>query len=1068
MNLYNIPIARPFFISFVKSLLAGKIIKTIYPGCDPLNFSKLTVFVPTRRAAQALAHVFATELSPAPVILPKIIPLGDPDDMNERSLLNEDTFNSAEPSVNGILSIKRELLPEITPLSRRLHLMLLIESWRKAIRPSLSEITTARGALLDPDDLFQVASSPADAFGLAGDLAYLMDEMIIEQADWRKLGGLAPDHDDYWSLTLQFLEIASEAWPKYLEEQNLMDHIERRQLLLTSQTKILLNEKPLDSMIVAGSTGSQPATAALMAAIAALPNGAVILPGLDQELSNEDWNSIVTSGPDTALGLTSQQALLKRLVNETMHANRTDVFDIGADMHDWEVPRRHLISEILRPADTTDQWAKKNSHLGDARACEGLTVIETADEREEALSIALVMRKTLAETDNNGKATKQIALVTPDRALATRVSAELKRFDLHVSDSAGCPLSSEPRGVLARLALDVATSSFDPANLMALLYHPLVTLGLAKDKLVAAVAALDICVMRSAYAGTSINALKQAVGAAKSQALYRMPASQRRLMDGFEILCSDLINRLDKALSPLATALANESSTLLDLAHLHEAAICALSKDEQDIDHHFEDADGNTLFDVFNALFAEGASKNQISAGLTYEAMFDALTRSQPVHHKTRSHPRLHIWGPLEARLLEVDVVILGALNEGSWPPSVNTDAFLNRPMRSAIGLSPPERRIGQSAHDFAMLMGMERVVLTRSGRKEDQPTIASRFLRRMKAYLGKDVYDNLQGKGEEFVNLARHLDDAVTGFVTDPMPRPEPKPDVDLRPMRLSITEIETLYRDPYAIYAKHVLKLDPLEDRFPEPGASDRGSIVHDVLAEFVETYPASLPENSFEKLLNIGERHFASFKQYPDVSTYWWPRFKITASWFIEDFEPKRRALGIKPFIERDGALKFDLSDGSVFTLRGRADRIDLNLDGSFSVIDYKTGSAPSVKQVIAGFSPQLTLEAAIVQAGGFKNITPQRCLSEMMYVKLMGSASEPGSVTKIYDKTRSLDDLAATHLHQLKSHLYRYRSPQKGYVSRRAPVKVNYVLPYDHLARVKEWTDIDDIEGGDVET
>ncbi len=1052
----------------MKALLSGNIIKTIYPGCDPLNLSKLTIFVPTRRAAQALAHVFGVELSPTPVILPKIIPLGDPDDMNERGLLNEGSIGSIKPSSSRLDGQDRKLLPEITPLSRRLHLMLLIESWRKAIRPILSEKTTTRGALLDPDDLFQVASSPADAFGLAGDLADLMDEMIIEEADWRKLGGLAPDHDDYWGLTLQFLEIASEAWPKYLEEQNLMDHIERRQLLLNSQTKILLKEKPLDSMIVAGSTGSQPATAALMAAIAALPNGAVILPGLDQDLSNEDWDSISASGSDMALGLTSQQALLKRLVNEKMRANREDVSDIGEDVNVWVPARRHLISEVLRPANTTDQWVIKTSHEDDSLACDGLTVIETADEREEALSIALVMRKVLGELNDKGQATQHIALVTPDRALATRVSTELKRFDLHVSDSAGCPLSSEPRGVLARLALEVATSNFEPENLLALLYHPLVTLGLKKDELVRAVTALDICVLRSAYAGKSIGALKQAVFSAKNQtSIYRMPASQRRLMDGFEALCSDLIERLDKALSPLAVALLDVSSNLSDLAHFHESAIKALTKDEQDIEHHFDEADGHTLLEVFNALFAEAASENQTNASLTYEAMFDALTRSQPVHHTPKSHPRLHIWGPLEARLLEVDVVILGALNEGSWPPSVSTDAFLNRPMRSIIGLSPPERRIGQSAHDFAMLMGMERVILTRSGRKEDQPTIASRFLRRMKAYLGKETYAALQNKGQEFVTLTRHLDDVSEGSVSEPAPRPDPKPPVRLRPERLSITEIETLYRDPYAIYAKHILKLDPLEDRFPAPGASDRGSIVHDALAEFVDSHPVQMPENPYQALLDIGARHFAKFEQYPDVPTYWWPRFKITASWFVEEFEPKRRDMGIKPYVELDGVLKFDLSDGSLFTLRGRADRIDLNSDGSFSVIDYKTGSAPTNKQVIAGFSPQLTLEAAIVQAGGFKDIAPQRCLSEMIYVKLMGSADEPGSVTKIHDKTRSLDDLAATHLHQLKSHLDRYCSQEKGYVSRRAPIKVNYVLPYDHLARVKEWTDVDDLEGGEGE-
>ena len=961
--------------------------------------------------------------------------------------------------------------------------MVLIETWRKAVRPVLSKITANGNALLDPEDLFQVASSPADAFGLAGDLADLMDEMSIEQADWRQLGGLAPDYDEYWSLTLRFLEIASQAWPQYLQEQGLMDHVERRQFLLNAQTQRLLNEKPLDSIIVAGSTGSQPATASLMAAIAALPNGAVILPGLDQDLSDADWENIAITGSNLALGLTSQQALLKRLLVEKMKVSRQDVLDIGKNMHVWEDARRHLISEILRPADTTDQWSYKQSHNQDEMACEGLTVIEAADEREEALSIALVMRKTLAEVtlaevtlgevtlgevtlgevDSQGGATKRIALVTPDRALAARVSAELKRFDLHVSDSAGCKLSSEPRGVLARLALNVAASGFDPSNLLALLYHPLVTLGLNRIDLIKAVTALDICIMRSATSVSSLGDLKSAINDLKNQdSTHRMPGPQRRLMGEAGDLCTDLVERLDTALTPLLSAFMDKTSNLSDLAHLHEAALSALTKDEHDIDHHFEENDGHALFGVFNALFAEAASENQSNASLTYEAMFDALMRSETVHHTIKSHPRLHIWGPLEARLLEVDVVILGALNEASWPPAVSTDAFLNRPMRTAIGLSPPERRIGQSAHDFAMLMGMERVILTRSGRKDDQPTIASRFLRRMKAYLGKDMYEALQQKGQEFVHIARHLDDVAIGSVPEPTSRPEPKPDLDLRPNRLSITEIETLYRDPYAIYAKRVLKLDPLEDRLLKPKASDKGSIVHDALAEFMGKYPDKLPDAPYEKLLEIGEQHFAKFIIHPDVATYWWPRFKLTASWFTKEFEPERRALGITPCVEQNGELKFKLKDDSMFTLSGRADRIDLNSDGSFSVLDYKTGTAPSSKQVVTGFSPQLTLEAAMVQAGGFKGIAHQRSVREMIYVKLLGKSDEPAKITKISDKEKSLDELAAKHLNQLKSHLNRYRVRDKGYISRRFPMKVSYILPYDHLARVKEWTDADDAE------
>jgi ATP-dependent helicase/nuclease subunit B len=1071
LNLFNIPVARPFFSSFVKALLAGEIIDAIGPGRDPLSLAGLTVFVPTRRAARALAQVLSSQLSPSPAILPKIAPLGDPADLDERSLLSDEMFMGA-----GTLA------PEIAPLSRQLHLMQLIEGWRIAIRASLSQVTSTGKALLTPEDLFQVASSPYDAFSLAGDLANLMDEMIIEQVDWSELQKLvtthqALGHDRYWDITIRFLEIASQSWPHYLADNNVVDASARRQALLQFETQRLLRERPAQPMIVAGSTGSQPATAQLMAAIAKLPNGAIILPGLDRHLSNEDWDKIVTTGSDMALGLTSPQANLKRLLDIRMKCSRLDVKDIGQDEHEWAKSRRNLVSEILRPADTTDQWITAGNKNQNQLACQGLSLIETTDEREEALAIAALLRKAL----NDPKC--HAALVTPDRALGTRVQAELLRFGLKVDDSAGCALSSEPRGVLARLVLDVALSDFEPAKLMALLYHPLVTLGQTREKIEKSVAALDVGVMRTPFLSGSIAALRTAVIAAKLQENSRhMPAPQRRIMAD---LNTDLLDWIETAFLPFITVLKNNQGSIAELSQAHCAVLEAITCDSEGISHHFNDVDGAVLAKLFDALCAQNQTQlTQISE--IYNATFDALLRGESVHHITLSHPRLHIWGPLEARLLDVDLMVIGGLNEGNWPPSVSTDAFLNRPMRAEIGLSPPERRIGQSAHDFACAMGMKQVVLTRSGRQDDQPTIASRFLRRMKAYLGDDAYQNLRLKGEEFVNVARHLDntrhldDSHYEDVAHPILRPEPKPALELRPNRFSITEIETLYRDPYAIYAKHVLKLDPLNDRFVEPNAADRGSIVHDALAEFVETYPADLPNQPLNALLNIGEKHFAKLTQYLDVTTYWWPKFKQSAAWFVE-FEQKRREQGIKPLVELAGKLEFALSDGSPFTLTCRADRVDLLSDGSFTVIDYKTGATPTIKQVIAGFSPQLTLEAAMVKLGAFKEIPAlmsatarlslreghKRTVSELFYIKLLGSSTESGKELKITSKEQTPDELAEAHLAELKTHLMRYRDANKGYISRRAPQKVSDKSSFDHLARAKEWaeTEAEDDEGDD---
>ncbi len=1040
LNLFNIPIARPFFGTLVKELLAGKIIPAINPNSDPLALADLTIFVPTRRAARALRQVLSAALAPSPVILPRIIPLGDVDDLDERSLLGDKALNAAS------------LPPEINPLSRQLYLMGLIEKWRIAIRSSLMVQTSSGHSILQPHDLFQVAASPLDAFGLAGDLALLLDEMIIEEIDWDKLKDLAPNYDEYWSITLQFLEIAATAWPQYLQDNNLMDQVQRRHALLQLEAQRLEYEKPSQPIIVAGSTGSQLATAQLMTAIAKLKNGAVILPGLDQHLSDEDWHKIPIQGADIALGLTSPQAALKRLLELRMKASRQDVVDLGHDDRIWTQPRRALIAEILRPAETTDQWVNKSTD--NSQALSGLTLIETSDEREEALAIALKLRHALS--DLKCKA----ALVTPDRALAARVSAELARFGIKVEDSAGRQLSATPRGVLAKLVLDVAVSDFAPASVLALLYHPLVTFGHNRQELEPFIAAFDICVLRQPISGTSIAALKE--GIHEAQKKQRLSRPGRRLNKELIQLNETVIALLEAALLPLMQAL-ETGVNLSVISKAHEAALAALTLDSDLLCHHLDEVEGQTLASLFETLYAETSVHNNISE--TYAVIFDSLARAQPVRQNTNAHPRLHIWGQLEARLLDVDLVILGGLNEGSWPPTAHTDAFLNRPMRASIGLSPPERRIGQSAHDFSMLMGMKQVVLTRSARAQDQPTIASRFLRRLEAYSGKADYEALRKKGDYYVNIARHLDDMPAGEQAKPAIRPEPKPPVNLRPTRLSVTEIETLYRDPYAIFAKHVLRLEALNERFSEPDAAMRGSLVHDAIAEFTELYPDSLPDEALAKLLAIGGQHFAPLMHHLDVATFWWPRFENTAQWFIEEYERERRKHNYLSVVELAGVLEFTLSDGSPFTLKGRADRIDLYKNGCFAVVDYKTGTPPSSKEVLAGFNPQLTLEAAMVRAGAFKDIAalPHNrtySASELSYVKLLGSARSPGKITIIDPKNKSYDELANEHFDALKLYLMRYRDANKGYISRRAPKKTSYQSPYDHLARVKEWADTDD--------
>jgi ATP-dependent helicase/nuclease subunit B len=414
------------------------------------------------------------------------------------------------------------------------------------------------------------------------------------------------------------------------------------------------------------------------------------------------------------------------------------------------------------------------------------------------------------------------------------------------------------------------------------------------------------------------------------------------------------------------------------------------------------------------------------------------------------------ILGLLEARLLDADRVVLGGLDEGVWPPRAETDAFLNRPMRAAVGLSPPERRIGQTAHDFVQALGCPDVIVTRAQKRNSSPMVPSRLLQRLAAFVGKPAWDDLIARGDRYRALARRLDEPAQA--PRPLVRPAPKPDPALIPRALSVTEVETLVRDPYAIFARHVLKLDPLDSLALMPGAADRGTIVHEVLGRFARAAPETLPAAAAELLLQLGQDEFAPIaKAYPELYAEWWPRFERIAATYLE-WEEERRGGIRRVHPEIAGHWTFTLPDGSAFALRARADRIEENRDGSFTIVDFKTGAVPSVREVFAGFSPQLTLEAAMLMQGAFRDVPKATRVPGLFYVHVSGGrkalderAIEPGR-----DESRSLAELVADHRAKLEGLLARYVAGEAGFVSRPYPKYAKRYGAYDHLARVKEWS------------
>ena len=956
-KVFAIPASAPFSATLARGLLRRV-------GPEPMALADATIYLPTRRAARAVAEIFAREAGGAS-LLPDFRPLGDVD---EDELL-------LDPSIDAL-----DLKPAIAPLDRRMQLAAIIRRWSH---------NRDGGAM-----------SFVQASALAKALAQVMDEIERQGTDLDKLDGLAPIAlADHWAEVRQFLLLMATEWPKVLAAQDRVSPEQHRNAALRALAFRLAHFRPDRPVIAAGSTGSIPATAELLGVIARLPKGAVVLPGLDRELDAEAWERVDAGHPQFAL-----KQLLERI-----GVRRDQVGDWAEAPADAE--RERLVREVLRPAPTTDAWRALAESTHPPKAA-GLSLLEAADPAEEAALIALMLREALETKD------LQAALVTRDRGLARRVTAELGRWNIAIDDSAGQPLSRTPTGSFLCLLAEAADEKFAPVPLLALLKHPLAAMGGDAAAFRAKARTLDL-ELRGPRPDSGLRGIAAAIGDAP-----------RDLQAWFA--------KLAAALAPLEAVIAKPEAALIDLLRAHIAAADALGAKP------WKGPDGLAASRFMRAWSEAATGLPDIETG-SYAPMIRAFMDEVPVRPAYGRHPRLAILGPLEARLQSYDLVILGGLNEGSWPAAAGEDPWFSRPMRKTLGLEQPERAIGLSAHDFAMLACQPRVVLTRAAKSEGTPMVASRWVQRLQQLAkGLGIADVLAPPAH-IKRIAAALADAGRPEPAEP---PCPRPAVAARPRRLSVTEVETWLRDPYAIYARHVLKLRPLDPLDDEIGPMERGTALHKMLELFVRRYPA-LPPDAEAKLAAIVDEVLNERRTPKATLAVWRPRFLRAAAWFVEQ-ERERSADVAQSFVEIKGEMTFQGPAGE-FTLSGKADRIDRLKTGGGAIIDYKTGAPPSQKQVKTHLAPQLPLEGAMLANGGFKDIgtlTP----SELLYVRVSGAA-EPGKYCYVDADAVALANEAAG---RLARRIAEFDRAETGYESRVAPFRSDIAGDYDHLARVREWS------------
>lgn len=1034
MNLFTIGSHTPFLDQLAKSWLAGEL--KIGPVDDPLARLDTTFYLPTRRAARAFADLLTDQLG-GTALLPAIRTLADASD--EELLTTRPQPSDPQSSDPDQLATLPEALepPNVTTmpgLKRRLILTRLIGAAGKAMGQALID-TRVTDQPIFPQSLGESAF-------LAKTLGDLIDQVATEESDWQKLLDLVPDdHAAYWQLTLTLLTLVTQSWPAILAEEGVVDPATRRRLLLDARTALISQGQSTGPIIAAGSTGSIPATARLLAAIAASPQGAVVLPGLDLHMSDAAFASLKADTPESASH--PQHGLFKLL--EKMQAGREGCTPLG----DLAPERNALISAAFLPAVATGHWPDLRPETTDA--FDGITLLEAPNEQEESLALAMAMKTSLAEG-------KSAALITPDRNLARRVQLDLARFGLASDDSAGEPLRQTPPARLMLLVAEAWRTGFAAIPLLALLKHPLCALGQSPASTRADARLLERLALRGIALAPGLDALRDVIAlraGERADPHVRQPALRKNLSVSDDAKALALIDRLEAAFAPLG-ALGEKDAPFSDYAN--NLFLCceaiATTDDTAAPNQLYAGPAGEAL-----AALRTGLQETQ-SVGLDAPLaqapdLFEALLADQTVRPQNPTDPRLAIWGPLEARLQSVDHVLLGGLNEKAWPSLPSASPFLSRAMMAGMELDVPERRIGLSAHDVEQALGQPRVTLTRAMKVDGAPTVASRWLQRLLAFLPEETGQNMRGRAAPLLHLASQWDSPQR---VTPRPRPLPRPKEV--PTTLSITEVEDLIRDPYTVYARRVLKLEEAPGLGLPPGPAERGTLFHslfEAMAPHLDTKP---PEEWADLMQVEADKLLATLDPFPDIQALWSRRIASIVPAYLA-FEREWSQGLTRRVPEQAGRLALSIV-GRETWLTGRADRIDLYDDGTATVLDFKTGSPPSAKKVKAGLAPQLPLGAAMLAEGSFKDL-PATPAHAARYIRV-GGTSKPVDLISFEDaeQLKDLSDDALTQLQNLWATFF-MGAPFSPLVR---PERVGSAGRFHHLARVKEWRAADE-EGGVME-
>ena len=889
------------------------------------------------------------------------------------------------------------LPPAVSPLRRRLELITLV-----------SRLIDQQPDLAPRSSLYDLTDS----------LANLMDEMQGEGVAADTIFGLdVSDDSGHWQRAQTFIRIAHE----YLQHGSTTPDKEARQrLLVTMMAERWAINPPQHPVILAGSTGSRGTTMLLMEAIAQLPQGALVLPGFDFDMPLAQWLHL----DDPLLSEDHPQYRFHKLLSR-LGVGRSQV----RHWHDTpppSAPRNALVSLSLRPAPVTDAWLTEGPKLPDLdRALENVTLVEAPSPRSEALTIALRLRQAVEDG-------QKAAVITPDRMLTRQITAALDAWDILPDDSAGTPLQLSPPGRFLRHVAALLHRRLDAEALLTLLKHPLTHSATDRGDHVLNTQRLELKIRQKGLPypdaeGVS-RLMKKAVSSADQQGkIDRWADWVGRTITGREMTG-------ERPLSEWVEA------------HISLSETISSGPDTADTGELWQKNAGQAALKVIDNLRDQAEYGSSMTAA-DYANLVGALLAEGEVRDRDAPHPDVMIWGTLEARVQGADLVILAGLNDGTWPEAPAPDPWLNRKLRNAAGLLLPERRIGLSAHDYQQAIAAPEVWLTRAIRSDDAETVASRWINRLcnlldglKTQHGPELLKGMRGRGNDWIAKAA-LFEAVESEPS--APRPSPRPPLAARPREMVVTDIKHLIRDPYAIYAKRVLRLRKLGPLVQNPDALSRGTVSHEVMERFIRLTMDNPRALTRDAMLECAQTVLQESVPWPAARALWLARLQRIADWFIAN-EHRRRSTATPVALEQQAAGKLVLQDIG-FTLIGRADRIDRTDSGEVLLYDYKTGAAPTTKQQ-RSFDKQLLIEAAMIEEGAFENIEPSTVL-DAVFISLGSGLSEVSAPLEDEPTQKVLDEL--------RQLIVAYQDPAQGFTARRMMQKDSFGSDYDLLSRFGEW-------------